>query len=78
MCVSSGFRQKYPGTPYEDSDHDAMPNTWETVHGLNPHDASDGPKDADGDGYTNVEEFLNGTDVNSKQHSFFEYGRDNK
>jgi hypothetical protein len=29
---------------------------------LNPQNASDGPADADGDGYTNVEEWLNGTD----------------
>ena len=28
---------------------------------FNPTDASDGVLDADGDGYTNVEEFLNGT-----------------
>ena len=27
-----------------------------------PNDASDGPLDTDGDGYTNVEEFLNVTD----------------
>jgi hypothetical protein len=66
------------GTPYEDSDHDAMPNAWETVNGLDPHDASDGPKDTDDDGYTNVEEFLNGTDVSSKQQFFNGYGRDNK
>jgi hypothetical protein len=45
-----------------DSDHDGMPDEWEQSHGLNPNDASDGPTDRDKDGYTNVEEFLNGTD----------------
>ena len=31
-------------------------------HRLNPADAGDGNRDADGDGYPNVEEWLNGTD----------------
>ncbi len=48
--------------PLPDSDHDAMPDAWEKRYGFNPKDASDGPKDADRDGYTNVEEFLNQTD----------------
>jgi hypothetical protein len=37
-----------------------MPDVWEDSHGFNQLDASDGPEDADGDGYTNVEEYLNG------------------
>jgi len=44
-----------------DSDHDGMPDEWEKRHDLNPGDASDNSLDPDGDGYTNVEEFLNGT-----------------
>ncbi|GEM_PF-989906 len=44
-----------------DSDQDGMPDRWETDHGLDPGDPSDGAKDRDGDGYTNVEEFLNAT-----------------
>lgn len=51
-----------PDQAAADSDHDGMPDTWETAHGLNGQDASDGPLDTDGDGYTNVEEYLNGTD----------------
>jgi pectate lyase len=43
-----------------DSDHDGMPDAWETERGLNPNDAADGSKDRDGDGYTNVEEYING------------------
>jgi pectate lyase len=38
-----------------------MPDAWETAHGLASNDPSDGAGDADRDGYTNVEEFLNGT-----------------
>ena len=45
-----------------DSDHDGMPDAWEKRFGFNPNDAKDGPQDRDGDGYTNVEEFLNQTD----------------
>ncbi len=45
-----------------DSDDDGMPDEWEKKHGLNPNDTADGPQDKDKDGYTNVEEYLNGTD----------------
>lgn len=51
-----------PAEACEDSDHDGMPQLWEQKFGFNPADPSDGSTDADGDGYTNVEEFLNGTD----------------
>ena len=47
--------------PCTDSDHDGMPDVWELKNGLNPNDPSDGSKDMNGDGYTNLEEFLNGT-----------------
>lgn len=43
-----------------DSDHDGMPDAWERAHGLNPDDPADGALDRDGDGFTNVEEYLNG------------------
>ena len=49
-----------------DSDHDGMPDTWERKHQLNPAQAGDGSIDTDGDGYTNVEEYLNGTDPRQK------------
>ncbi len=48
------------GLPYADSDHDGMADDWENIHGFNPN-IKDGNGDADGDGYTNLEEFLNGT-----------------
>ncbi len=47
------------GVPPADNDGDGMPDAWETVQGLNPDDASDGVLDPDGDGYTNLEEYLN-------------------
>ena len=41
-----------------DTDHDGMPNTWETRAGLDPNDPKDGNADRNGDGYTNLEEYL--------------------
>jgi len=43
-----------------DTDNDGMPDIWEVQNGFRPTIA-DGTGDADGDGYTNVEEYLNGT-----------------
>ena len=45
-----------------DSDHDGMPDTWEEQYGFNKELIDDGRTDKDNDGYTNVEEYLNGTD----------------
>ena len=39
-----------------------MPDAWELAHGLNPNDPSDAAGDLDGDGKTNLEEYLAGTD----------------
>ena len=44
----------------EDSDLDGMPDAWERECGLDPEDPRDGAKDRDGDGYTNIEEYING------------------
>jgi hypothetical protein len=45
-----------------DSDGDGMPDWWEIKYRLNPNDPSDANGDLNGTGYTNIEEFLNGTD----------------
>ena len=47
-----------------DSDNDGMPDDWENKFGLDANAADDNSSDNDGDGYTNVEEYLNGTDPN--------------
>jgi pectate lyase len=57
-----GWPKYKSSPPPADSDHDGMPDTWEKKFSLNWNDPSDGAKDTDGDGYTNVEEWLNGTD----------------
>jgi hypothetical protein len=36
-----------------------MPDKWEAIVGLNPNDANDSRGDRDGDGYTNIEEYIN-------------------
>ena len=43
----------------KDSDNDGMPDDWEVAHDLNPNDGTDHNKDRDGDGYTNIEEWIN-------------------
>lgn len=45
------------GEPWPNSDHDGMPAAWEMAHGLNSL-ANDSAGDKDGDGYTNLEQFL--------------------
>jgi outer membrane protein assembly factor BamB len=41
-----------------DSDGDTMPDAWELQFELNPEDPTDAQTDADGDGYSNLEEFF--------------------
>ncbi len=41
-----------------DTDHDGMPDAWETANGLNPNDATDRGLFA-ANGYTNLENYLN-------------------
>lgn len=61
-----GGYPEYKGTPYKDSDNDGMPDEWEIKYGLNPNDPSDATQDLNGDGYTNIEKFLNGIDPTKK------------
>ncbi|WP_294300758.1 pectate lyase [uncultured Sphingomonas sp.] len=42
----------------KDSDGDGIPDAWESAHGLNPRDTSDGNADRNGDGWTNLEDYL--------------------
>jgi pectate lyase len=56
-----GWPRLAAGVAPRDSDHDGMPDNWEEIHGFDPQDSFDGPADTDGDGYTNLEEYLNET-----------------
>ncbi|MHC4581924.1 MAG: pectate lyase family protein [Planctomycetota bacterium] len=57
-----GWPNLQSGPAPVDSDHDGMPDAWESKFELDPKDASDNKQDQDKDGYTNLEEYLNGTD----------------
>jgi hypothetical protein len=36
-----------------------MPDAWERLHGLHPTNPADRNADKDGDGYTNLEQYIN-------------------
>ena len=55
-----GGYPEYKGEPRVDTDGDGMPDEWEIAHGLDPADASDANGDCTGDGYTNIEKYING------------------
>lgn len=61
-----GGYPEYKGTPYVDTDGDGMPDAWEKANGLNPNDPSDAVKDCTGDGYTNIEKYINGISTKKK------------
>ncbi|HUJ09339.1 MAG TPA: hypothetical protein VL171_04875 [Verrucomicrobiae bacterium] len=45
-----------------DTDNDGLPDWWERAHGLDPNDPLDADRDDDGDGFSNFQEYLAGTD----------------
>lgn len=47
-----------------DDDGDGIPDTWEIDNGLDPLNTADASADNDGDGQTNLQEYLAGTDPN--------------
>jgi hypothetical protein len=51
-----------PDDTDDDDDNDGMPDSWETLYGLKPKDASDANQDKDNDGYTNLWEYTMGSD----------------
>ena len=56
----------YKGKPYKDTDGDGISDKWEKKYGLNPNDPSDANGDMNGDGYTNIEKYINGIDPTKK------------
>ena len=55
----SGWPTLRTQAPKADRDNDGLPDEWEVLHGLDPDDVSDNSQDSDGDGYTNLEEYIN-------------------
>ncbi|BET69479.1 pectate lyase [Opitutales bacterium ASA1] len=56
-----GWPEMRSGEAPLDRDGDGMPDEWEILFGLDPRDPSDSSGDLDGDGYTNIEEYLDDT-----------------
>jgi len=56
-----GWPRLSKGVVVLDNDHDGMPDEWEKLYGFDPSNPTESYMDFDGDGYTNIEEYLNGT-----------------
>jgi hypothetical protein len=54
-----GWPELRAGRAVADAARDGISDAWEKTHGLNPQDSNDQRLDRDGDGYTNLEEYLN-------------------
>lgn len=67
--IQCGVTYDYPDAvltkTITDSDNDGMPDEWEIARGLNPNDASDTNGDYCGQGYTNIEYYINDLTVGS-------------
>jgi len=61
-------------TVLADSDHDGLPDEWETAHGLAMNNPADAQFDSDLDGQRNLQEYLAGTDPQDPQ-SFLKLDR---
>jgi hypothetical protein len=67
--VMVSLQNPTPGKPNEsrtDSDWDGMPDDWELTHGFKPEFAGDASTDLDGDGLTNLQEYICGTHPGEK------------
>ncbi|MDE5769315.1 MAG: carbohydrate-binding protein, partial [Oscillospiraceae bacterium] len=67
--IQCGVEYQYPEAVLQkeivDSDNDGMPDDWEIARGLNPDDASDATGDYCGQGYNNIEYYINDLTVNA-------------
>jgi hypothetical protein len=57
---AGGFPKLYGKAAPVDTDHDGMPDDYETTKGFDPNSDADRNGDKNGNGYTNLEDYLNG------------------
>ena len=55
-----------------DSDGDGMPDEWESQYGLDPNNPDDANQDLDGDGISNLKEYLAGTNPKEKNSNKYQ------
>ena len=67
--IECGVTYTYPGSvltkTITDADNDGMDDEWEELRGLNPNDPTDYKGDYLGEGYMNIEYYINDLTVNS-------------
>ncbi|MCR4644145.1 MAG: carbohydrate-binding protein [Oscillospiraceae bacterium] len=67
--IKCGVNYEYPGSVLQktitDADNDGMDDEWETARGLNPADPTDYKGDYLGDGYMNIEYYINDLTVDA-------------
>ncbi len=59
--------------PFQDNDGDEMNDAWEFFHGLNTNDPADAAGDPDDDGFTNLQEYENGTNPEEPTPKLHDY-----
>jgi hypothetical protein len=61
-----GGYPEYKGDPITYTQHDGIPDWWKKKYGLDVNDPDLAGKDCNGDGYTNIEKYLDGLDPTQK------------
>jgi hypothetical protein len=56
--TNDGYGTLAPGNAPTDRDRDGIADDWETAHALDPGNPADGAADPNGDGFTNLEDYL--------------------
>ncbi|WP_276390832.1 Ig-like domain-containing protein [Eudoraea chungangensis] len=63
-AAAGGYDYTEITNSYQDTDKDGIDDSWEQSNDLNPNDTDDGSLDINGDGFTNLEEFLHYLTIN--------------
>ena len=61
-----GGYPEYKGKPYKITNGDGIPDAWKIKYGIDPKGPSIANGDINGDGYTNIEKYINGIDPTKK------------